>query len=169
MKTFRALYLPAILAIGLGVAVAASTPAQAGGRITAPGTYDASVVYIPGISVPGGLPECVDQFAQQIYVGQLTVKQTASGYTVSFVGENEEDPKLNVRATAEFNSNWGGFLLGALGGRDDAIMGIDAANLVSARIQGRIVGQNGKAGTLQVKVGAGGVIESCNLRGPAAH
>ncbi len=169
MKTFRALYLSAILAVGLGVAVAATTPALAGDRITAPGVYDASVVYIPGISVPGGLPACVDEFAQQIYVGKLTVTQSGSGYTVTFVGDNETDSNLNVRATAKFNASWGGFLLGPLGGRDDVLTGIDVANLESARVVGRVAGQNGKPGTVIVQVGAGGVIQSCRFVGPAAR
>jgi len=169
MKTFRALYLSAILAIGLGVALAASTPALAGGRITAPGEYDASIVYIPGISVPGGLPACVDEFAQQIYVGKLTVAQKGAGYTLSFVGENEADSKLTVRATADFNANWGGFLLGNLGGREDAITGIDVANLEKALVVGRVQGQNGHPGALIVRVGAGGTITSCRFVGRAAQ
>jgi hypothetical protein len=169
MKAFRALYVSAILAVGLGISAGATVPALAGDRITAPGVYDASVVYIPGISVPGGLPSCVDEFAQQIYVGKLTVTQTGSGYTVTFVGQNEDDSTLNLRATAQFNSNWGGFLLGGLGGRDDAIMGIDVANLEGARIVGRVMGQNGHPGTLIVRVGAGGSIESCLFVGRAAH
>jgi len=169
MKTFRALYLSAILAVGLGMAAGVSAPALAQDRITTPGVYDASVVYIPGISVPGGLPACVDEFAQQIYVGKLTVAQKGGGYTLSFVGENEADPKLNMRATGSFNSNWGGFLLGKLGGREDALMGIDVANLESGRVSGRIMGNNGAAGHLNVRVGAGGVIESCRLTGQASH
>ena len=169
MKTFRALHLTLILALGLGIAVGASAPAQAGDRVTAPGVYDASIVYIPGISVPGGLPDCVENFARQIYIGKLTVAQSGGGYAVSFVGENEEDANLNLRATAQFNSNWGGFLLGGLGGRDDALMGIDVANLESARIVGRVAGENGKFGVLIARVGAGGSIESCRFVGPAAH
>jgi hypothetical protein len=169
MKAFRALSLIAVLAVGLGLAAGASTPAEAQGRITAPGVYDASIVYIPGISVPGGLPSCVDEFARQIYVGKLTVAQTGSGYTVSFVGENEEDPGLNVRATAQFNSNWGGFLLGDLGGRSDALTGIDAANLESARVIGRVMGENGQPGTLIVRIGAGGTVESCRYVGRGAR
>ena len=169
MKDFRALHLSAILALGLGLMVVASTPALAGGRVTTPGTYDASIVYIPGISVPGGLPDCVDEFAQQIYVGQLTVAQSGSGYTLSFVGENEKNANLNLRATAQFNLSWGGFLLGGLGGRDDALMGIDVANLESGRIVGRVEGQNGHPGTLIVRIGAGGSIESCRLVGRATH
>jgi hypothetical protein len=167
MKTFRVLSLSAILAVGLGFG--APERALAGDRITAPGVYDASVVYIPGISVPGGLPECVDEFAQQIYVGKITVAQNGSGYTVTFVGSNEEDGRLQVRATAKFNSNWGGLLLGNLGGRDDALTGIDVANLESARINGRVEGQNGHFGALIVQVGAGGTIESCRFVGPAVQ
>jgi hypothetical protein len=169
MNAFRALHLSAILALGLGIGAMASVPALAGGRITAPGVYDASIVYIPGLSVPGGLPACVDEFAQQIYVGKLTVAQSGSGYTVSFVGENEDNAALNLRATAQFNSSWGGFLLGGLGGRDDALMGIDVANLEGGRIIGRVAGQNGHPGTLIVRVGAGGSIVSCRLVGRAAH
>jgi hypothetical protein len=170
MKAFRALHLSAILVVGLAIAGVAPVPALAGDRITAPGVYDASIVYIPGVSVPGGLPACVDEFARQIYVGKLTVTQgTGSGYTVTFVGENEEDATLNLRATARFNANWGGFLLGGLGGRDDALIGIDVANLESGRVIGRITGQNGKPGTLIVRVGAAGSIESCRFVGPAAH
>ncbi len=167
MKAFRVMYLAAVLAIGLGLG--ATVTAQAGGRITAPGVYDASIVYIPGLSVPGGLPSCTDEFAQQIYVGKLTVTQNGSGYTVTFVGENEEDASLRLRATGRFNSSWGGFLLGGLGGRDDALVGIDGANLESGLVTGRILGQNGEAGTLIVRVGAGGSIESCRFVGRAAH
>ena len=87
MKGFRALTLSALLAVGLGMTFAAATPASAGERTTTPGVYDASIVYIPGISVPGGLPDCVDKFAQQSYVGKLTVTQSGSGYTLSFIGE----------------------------------------------------------------------------------
>lgn len=164
MKAFRAFIL--VLAIGLGMA----GPVLAQGRITAPGTYDASVVYIPGISVPGGLPSCVDEFARQVYVGKLTVVESGSGYTVTFVGENDGgEPGLNLRATAKFNSNWGGFLLGSLGGREDAIMGIDAANLESARVVGRILGENGHAGVLIAKIGSGGTVESCRFVGRAAR
>lgn len=167
MKVFRAITLAAIMAVGLGIG--ASAPAQAGDRITAPGVYDASIVYIPGISVPGGLPSCTEEFAQQIYVGKLTVTQSGSGYTVTFVGENTDDPTLNLRATAQFNSSWGGFLLGGLGGRDDALMGIDVANLEGARIIGRVMGENGHPGTLIARIGAGGSIESCRFVGRAAH
>lgn len=167
MNHLRALHLSAILAVGL--AIGAPAIALAGDRTTAPGVYDASIVYIPGISVPGGLPECVDEFARQIYVGKLTVAQSGSGYTLSFIGENEEDSSLDLRATAQFNSNWGGFLLGGLGGRDDALMGIDVANLESGRIVGRVAGQNGRFGVLIARIGAGGSIESCRFVGPAVH
>lgn len=169
MKSFRVLSLAAILAVGLGMAAGASAPAQAGGRITAPGVYDASIVYIPGISVPGGLPACVDEFAGQIFVGKLTVAQRGSGYTVSFVGENEENSNLFLRATAQFNSNWGGFLLSGLGGRDDALTGIDVANLESALVVGRVEGQNGQTGTLIARIGAGGTVESCRFVGRGAQ
>jgi hypothetical protein len=169
MKIFRALHLITILALGLGMAATISVPAQAQDRITEPGVYDASIVYIPGISVPGGLPACVDEFAQQIYVGKLTVTQRGSGYSLTFVGHNDEDPLLRLRATASFNSSWGGFLLGNLGGRDDALMGIDVANLESGLITGRIEGQNGHPGALIVRIGAGGSIESCRFVGRAAH
>ena len=167
MKVFRALYLTGLLVTGLGLV--APVPALAGGRITEPGVYDASIVYIPGISVPGGLPACVDEFAQQIYVGKLTVVRNGSGYTLSFVGENEDDSRLNLRATARFNSNWGGFLLGPLGGREDALVGIDAANVESGRIVGRVEGQNGHPGTLIVQIGAGGSVENCRFVGRAVH
>jgi hypothetical protein len=165
MKRFRALTLSALFAVGLGMTVAAATPVLAGERTTTPGTYPASIVYIPGISVPGGLPDCVDKFAQQAYVGQLTVVQTGSGYTLSFTGENQDDASLSLRASAEFNSNWTGFLLGGLGGRDDALLGIDVANLVSARIHGRILGENGNPGNLLVRVGEAGAITSCKFVG----
>jgi hypothetical protein len=170
MKGFRALHLSAILAVGLGIAVVASTPAMAGGRTTAPGVYDASIVFIPGLSVPGGLPDCVALFAQQTYVGKLTVTQNASGgYVASFVGENQDDASLNLRASAEFNASWGGFLLGSLGGRDDAIVGIDSANIVDGRIIGRVLGENGNAGTLIARIGAAGAVESCRYVGRGAH
>lgn len=169
MKAFRAFSLIAVLAVGLGLSAGATTPAEAGGRITAPGVYDASIVYIPGISVPGGLPSCVDEFARQIYVGKLTVAQSGSGYTVSFAGENDTNANLSLRATANFNSNWGGFLLGDLGGRSDALTGIDVANLVSARVNGRVLGQNGHPGKLMARIGAGGTIESCRFVGRGAH
>ena len=157
------------LFLALGLALAAPAPALAGGRINAPGVYDASVVYIPGISVPGGLPECVDEFAQQIYVGQITVTQSSSGYTVTFVGENESNAQLKVRARARFGPDWAGFLLGPLGGREDAITGIDVANLESAIVTGRVEGQNGHPGALIVRVGAEGAIEMCRFVGRAAR
>jgi hypothetical protein len=169
MKLFRAIQLSTLLAVGLGVACVASTPVLAGERTNTPGVYDASIVYIPGLSVPGGLPDCVDRFAQQIYVGKLTVAQGGSGYIVSFVGDNADDASLNLRASGEFNSSWAGFVLGALGGRDDALIGIDAANLVKGRITGRVQGDNGKFGVVIAQVGAGGTIESCRFVGPAAH
>lgn len=168
MKFFRAFQMSTLLVVGLALASVAS-PVVAGGRVTAPGVYDASIVYIPGLSVPGGLPDCVDKFAQQTYVGKLTVAQGGSGYIVSFVGENADDASLNLRASAEFNANWGGFLLGALGGRDDAIVGIDAANLVRGRITGRVQAENGKFGVIIAAVGAGGTIERCRFVGPGAH
>jgi hypothetical protein len=165
MKALRTFTLSAVLA----VAALAPSLALAQGRVTDPGTYDASIVYIPGISVPGGLPDCVDQLSRQIYVGELTVARNGSGYTVTFVGENDEDPTLRVRATARFNSNWGGFLLGGLGGRDDAIMGIDAANIESGLVTGRVVGENGHAGTLVARIGSGGEIVSCRFVGRGAR
>src|SRR6188768_1688628 len=55
MNPLRLFKSALVLAVGLGIAFAAPAFAQ---RVNAPGTYDASVVYIPGISVPGGLPEC---------------------------------------------------------------------------------------------------------------
>ena len=169
----------AALALGLTAAVPVfagprsnARPAQpivAGDRITAPGVYAASVVYIPGISIPGGLPECANEFAQQIYVGEITVSRRGSGYSVVFQGANADDSRRRVRASGEFNENWGGFLLGPLGGREDAILGIDYANLVSGRVNGIILGQNGGLGALVARLGAGGVFESCALLGPAAH
>lgn len=168
MKSLRSISLTALLALGLGMS-AVTTPASAGGPTTAPGDYDASIVYIPGISVPGGLPDCVDKFAQQIYVGKVTIAQNGSGYTVSFVGENQDDSTLNLRASAEFNSSWGGLVLGALGGRNDAIMGIDAANMVSGRAIGRVMGENGKAGTLIARFGSGGSVISCRFVGRGAQ
>jgi hypothetical protein len=169
MKGFRALTVSALLALGLGMTFASATPVSAGERTTAPGVYDASIVYVPGISVPGGLPDCVDRFAQQSYVGKLTVTQNGTGYKLSFVGENSDDASLSLRASAEFNSNWTGFLLGGLGGRDDAILGIDAANLESARIIGRVLGENGNPGTLIARIGAGGTVESCRFVGRGAQ
>ena len=61
MNPLRLFKSAMVLAVGLGLASAAPAFAQ---RVNAPGTYDASVVYIPGISVPGGLPECVEHFVQ---------------------------------------------------------------------------------------------------------
>lgn len=165
MKSFRSLPLTALLTLGLGMSFAATTPALAGGPTTAPGVYDASIVYIPGLTVPGGLPDCVDKLAQQIYVGEITVAQSGSGYTLSFVGENQDDSSLNLRASAHFNSSWGGFVLGGLGGRNDAIVSIDAANMVSGRAIGRVVGENGEAGTLMARFGAGGSVISCRFVG----
>jgi len=173
MNRLLALAAPAIVAAGLvisGAAFAAPrvlSPVTDGDRVTAPGVYDISVVYIPGISVPGGLPECVDKFDQQIYVGKLTVSKTSTGSHMSFVGENIDDSTLSIRASGDFNANWGGFLLGPLGGREDALMGIDYANMIGGRIVGRVRGQNGLAGTVIVQVGAGGVISSCRFVGPA--
>jgi hypothetical protein len=161
MKLLRLLQLSAILAVGLGMSFA---PAHAG--TNAPGTYDVSISYIPGISVPGGLPDCVDKFDRQTYVGKLTVSQDArGGYKVTFVGENQDDSSLNLRASADFGVVWNGFTLGALGGRDDAIVSIDAASLISGRIVGRVLGENGHPGHLVARIGPGGVVESCRFNG----
>jgi len=175
MNRLIALAGPAILAVGLiasPVAFAAprsALPVVAGERVTTPGVYDISVVYIPGISVPGGLPECVEKFAEQTYLGQLTVTKTATGSHMSFVGTNADDPRLNIRASADVNENWGGFLLGPLGGREDALVGIDVANVVSGSITGFVSGENGKKGRLMVKVGAAGEIIDCKFVGGGAH
>ena len=165
MNPLRLFKSAMVLAVGLGLASAAPAFAQ---RVNAPGTYDASVVYIPGISVPGGLPECVENFVEQTYVGQITVTQTNSGYKAIFEGTNETDPSLKVRATGNFSPLWAGFQLGPLGGRTDAIIGIDAATMLSGSVTGKVVGQNGKAGHLGVKVGPGGVFESCKFTGQGA-
>ena len=165
MKLPRLFILSAILAVGLGMTFVAAAPVQAQGRVTAPGVYDVSITYIPGISVPGGLPECADKFGPQTYVGKLTVTQSASGFSASFVGENQDDASLNLRASADFSSGWTGFLLGPLGGRDDAVVSIDAANIVSGRIIGRVMGENGHPGTLMARIGAGGSVLSCKFVG----
>ena len=73
-----------------------------------------------------------------------------------------------MRATGNFSPLWAGFQLGSLGGRTDAIIGIDAATMLSGSVSGKVVGQNGKAGHLGVKVGPGGVIESCKFTGQGA-
>src|SRR5689334_4245623 len=111
MNRNRFLPLAAILVVGFVLAA----PAHAQGRINTPGTYDASAVYIPGITPPGGLPDCVDKFDQQIYVGKITVAPTNGGFRVTFEGTNQDDPKLNVRATGIFSPLWAGFQLGPLG------------------------------------------------------
>jgi len=171
---FKLKTLGGVAALVLGIALAVPAGAAphrttANGLITAPGIYDASIVYIPGVSVPGGLPECVDALAQQIYVGQITVTKTATGSTVSFEGTNVDNPKFSVSASGDFNESWGGFALGPLGGRDDAVVAIDHANLVSGSVKGKVTGSNGRMGTLMATVGLAGVFEKCDLKGPAAH
>jgi len=173
-NAFNLQILGGVAALVLGIALAAPAGAAphrapAGGLVTEPGVYDASVVYIPGISVPGGLPDCVNEIAQQIYVGTITVARSGDGYRVSFAGVNSEDSRRRVNASAVFSADWGGFALGPLGGREDAIVAIDAAHLVSGRVNGIVIGQNGGIGALVARVGAGGVFESCALLGPAAH
>ncbi|MEP7028658.1 MAG: hypothetical protein ABI960_08685 [Candidatus Eisenbacteria bacterium] len=175
----RNLSRTALAALVFGLAVAGLSPALAaprtlapvtdGDRITAPGTYDASIVYIPGLSIPGGLPDCAEKFDRQVYVGKLTVTSSAAGSRMAFVGENEDDPTMNLRASADFNSSWGGFLLGPLGGRQDALVGIDVANVVSGRVIGRVRGENGRAGVLIVKIGPGGSIAGCRFVGPGSR
>ena len=161
----RILQLSALLAVGLF----ATAPARAQGRVTAPGVYDVSIVYIPGLSVPGGLPECTQQFDRQTYVGKLTIAKNAGGeYRVSFVGENQDDASLNLRVSAIFADTWNGFALGSLGGRDDALVSIDAAALKSGRVTGRVMGQNGSPGHLGASFGPGGVVERCNFTGRGA-
>jgi len=162
MNPLRVFKSAMVLAVGLGIAFAAPAFAQ---RVNAPGTYDASVVYIPGISVPGGLPECVDKFAQQTYVGQITITQTNQGFKATFEGTNLDDSSLRVRATGNFTPLWAGYQLGPLGGRTDAIIGIDALTMLNGQVSGRILGENGKPGHLGVRVGPGGVIESCKFTG----
>jgi len=163
MTWSRMSFLSAVLAVGLF----AAAPAHAQARTTAPGVYDVSIVYIPGLSVPGGLPDCAQQFDRQTYVGKLTIAQAAPGaeYRVSFVGENQDDASLNLRVSAIFSNTWNGFALGALGGRDDALVSIDAAAIKSARVTGRVMGQNGSPGHLGASFGPGGVVERCHFTG----
>ena len=162
----RTSFLPlaAILVVGLTLAA----PAHAQGRINTPGTYDASVVYIPGITPPGGLPDCVDKFHQQVYVGKITVITSNSGFKVTFEGTNQDDASMRVRATGNFTPLWAGFQLGPLGGRTDAIIGIDAATLLSGSVSGKALGENGKAGHVGAAVGPGGVFERCKFTGQGA-
>jgi hypothetical protein len=165
MNRLRFLYLSAALAFGLMIA----GPVHAQVYSNTPGTYEASVVYIPGISVPGGLPECVDKFAQQLYVGHVTVVQDASGgYSATFTGVNQEDMQLSVTAKASFTSSWAGIKLGPLGGRSDAIIGIDAANIVSGSVKGKVTGENGKKGNLMASIGLGGIFDKCKFVGGGA-
>ena len=163
MNRLRFLSLAAVLAI-----VAFANPAFAQ-RINAPGTYDASVVYVPGISPPGGLPDCVDKFTQQVYVGKITVTPSNQGFKVSFEGVNDQDSSLRIRATGIFSPLWAGFQLGALGGRTDAIIGIDAATMLSGSVSGQVVGVNGKKGHVGAAVGPGGVFERCKFTGQGAR
>ncbi|MGH7724913.1 MAG: hypothetical protein ACREOU_05740 [Candidatus Eiseniibacteriota bacterium] len=167
LQSLSRVVLPAVATAVVAFALAA--PAHAQGRITTPGVYPASVVYIPGISVPGGLPDCVDPFVRQIYLGEVTIVQTGSGYDVSFEGTNEEDPKLKVRASGSFNASWGGLLLGELGGRSDAIVGIDYVNMVSGKVQGKVIGNDGKKGNLRATLGLGGEFLGCSFHGPGSH
>lgn len=162
MNRFRFLSLAAVLAV-----IGFANPAHAQ-RVNAPGTYDASVVYVPGISPPGGLPDCVDKFTQQVYVGKITVASSNQGFKVSFEGVNEQDSSLRIRATGIFSPLWAGFQLGALGGRTDAIIGIDAATMLSGRVSGQVVGLNGKKGHVGAAVGPGGVFERCKFTGQGA-
>ena len=164
MNRIRFLSLAAVLAATL--VFAGSADAQ---RINTPGTYDASVVYVPGISPPGGLPDCVDKFTQQVYVGQVTVETNNQGFRVTFEGTNEQDSSLRVRATGIFTPLWSGFQLGALGGRTDAIISIDAATMLSGSVSGKVVGVNGKAGHIGARVGPGGVFERCKFTGQGAR
>ena len=103
MSRLRFLSLAAVLAACIGFA----NPAHAQ-YVNTPGTYDASVVYIPGITPPGGLPDCVDKMDQQIYVGTITVTPTNQGFKVMFEGTNDQDPSLKVRATGIFTPLWSG-------------------------------------------------------------
>ena len=41
--------------------------------------------------------------------------------------------------------------------------------MIGGSVSGKVVGQNGKAGHLGVKVGPGGVIESCKFTGQGAR
>jgi len=165
MNPLRLFKSSLVLAVGLGLACAAPAFAE---YVHAPGTYDASVVYIPGISVPGGLPECVDKFIQQTYVGQITVTETNSGFKAIFEGTNLDDPSLKVKATGNFTPLWAGFQLGPLGGRTDAIIGIDAAKMLSGAVTGKVIGENGKPGHVGAKIGPGGVIQTCKFTGQGA-
>lgn len=138
MRAARVLSLVTLLAAGLAGA------ALANGRITAPGTYDASVGVIPAfdIQVPADIkakyPPDFQNVGPDLYTGQVTISLSGGIYTVQFQGAREDGAKLN--ATATFSSDWTGLLLGSLTVGSSLELGvitsIDYAHMLSAHING---------------------------------
>src|SRR5262245_34859957 len=106
MRALRILSLVSLLAF----AGASSALAQ---RVTQPGDYDVKVCIAPGFLPQGGaeLPADLQNVGPDVYSGTLSVVQKNDGtYTVTFRGEREDGARLQV--SAQFESDWGGFLLG---------------------------------------------------------
>jgi hypothetical protein len=124
-------------------------------------TNDVKVGVAPAMLPPGSLPAGIVSVGPDLYVGTLTVTQIVGGYAVQYKGDRVGDgAKLMVNAT--FNSSWAGIKIAPVivgTTTEPIIAGIDAANLVSANING--VGTvDGGIRRLIAKVGAGGVVEN---------
>jgi hypothetical protein len=161
MRAMRIVSLISLFAVGL----AGSAAAQ---RITDPGTYTVKICVAPGFLPQGGaeLPPDLQNIGPDVYEGTLTVSRHSSGaYRVTYRGERSDGARLRI--AAQFESDWGGFLLGSLpvGGstESDCLTGIDVANLISARISG-IGTIDGRTRRLQAVLGAGGTFERHNIR-----
>jgi hypothetical protein len=100
---------------------------------------------VPAMLPPGSLPADVGSLGPDIYIGTLTITGGAGGFTASYQGEryhglptNTDGAKLN--ASASFNGNWAGVLLGTLlvgsSVENNVIIGIDSPNLLSANVNG---------------------------------
>jgi hypothetical protein len=139
MRAVRFLSFAFLLVVGL------AGTAMAGGYFNTPGVYpDVKVGVVPAL-LPGGSLPGTGTLGPDIYIGTLTITGGAGGFTATYQGErfhglptDTDGAKLN--ASASFNGNWAGVLLGSLlvgsSVETNVIVGIDSPNLLSANVNG---------------------------------
>lgn len=127
--------------------------------INSPGHYDVTVIAVPEFVWPG-----VPPLGPNAYPGELDIKETGSGWNVSFKGESDSGDQLNIQA--QFDHGWSGVTVGPflVGGQPiaNAVIGIDVDDLEKAHVNG--VGLvDGVEQQLNAQVGEAGSVENLQI------
>ena len=150
--------LPGLVVVALATL---SAPAFSQGRITAPGSYAVQVGVVPAMLPPGSLPGDIPSLGPDLYEGTLDVSRNVDGSYDLRLRARRGDGAL-LQAVASFSADWAGFLLGSIPVGEvmapNALIGIDVAHLLSARING--VGTvDGAKRHVFARIGGGGSVD----------